>query len=364
MTNREEEILNLIKQNPLISQNELADILNITRSSVGVHIGNLIKKGYISGRGYVINKENFVCIIGGTNIDIVGFSNNDLRLHDSNPGNIKFSLGGVGRNIGENLARLDVDTKLISVIGNDIYGHKVIDEGRAIGLDLDHTLKLDGETTSVYMSVLDNGGDMKVAISSMDIYEKMTIEYIKTKKSIIENSRICVIDTNIPKDVIEYVVTNFKNTKFILDTVSSSKAMKVKGIIHKFHTIKPNRLEAEILSGIKINSIEDVEKVSDYFLNIGVKNVFISLGEEGVYYNNGSEKGIFTPKKVKMVNANGAGDAFVAGLVYSELHGLELMDTLKFAAACSALTVEHKDTINPNMSLENVNKKLEGNKLC
>lgn len=364
MTNREEEILNLIKQNPLISQNELADILNITRSSVGVHIGNLIKKGYISGRGYVLNKENFVCIIGGTNIDIVGFSNNELKLHDSNPGNIKFSLGGVGRNIGENLARLDVDTKLISVIGSDVYGQKIVDEGRAIGLDFDHTLKLDGETTSVYMSVLNSDGDMQVAISSMEIYEKMTIEYIKTKKSVIESSKICVIDTNIPKDVIEYVVSNFKDTKFFLDTVSTTKAMKVKDIIHKFHTIKPNKIEAEILSGIKIDSMEDVEKASEYFLKGGVKNVFISLGEEGVYYNNGIEKGVFTPKKVKMINANGAGDAFVAGLVYSELNGLELQDTLKFAAACSALTVEHKDTINPNMSLENINKKLEDNRLC
>lgn len=361
MTNREEEILNLIKKNPLISQNELADILNITRSSVGVHIGNLIKKGYISGRGYVINPENFVCILGGTNIDIVGFSYDNLKFSDSNPGNIKFSLGGVGRNIGENICRLGIETKIISVIGNDVYGRKVIDEGRAIGLDFDHTMKLEGETTSVYMSVLDQRGDMKVAISSMDIYEKMTIDYIKSKKSVIENSRICVIDTNIPKEVIEYVVNNMKNTKFFLDTVSTSKAMKVKDIIHKFHTIKPNKIEAEMLSGIQINSIDDLEKASDYFLNGGVKNVFISLGEEGVYYNNGKEKGIFKPKKVKMINANGAGDAFVAGLVYSELNDFSLIKTLKFASACSAITVEHKDTINPNMSLENINKKLEEN---
>lgn len=364
MTNREEEILNLIKDNPLISQNEIADILKITRSSVGVHIGNLIKKGYISGRGYVMNKENFVSIIGGTNIDIVGFSNNELRLNDSNPGNIKFSLGGVGRNIGENLARLEISTKLISVIGNDIYGRKVIDEGREIGLDLEHSLKLDGESTSIYMSVLDNSGDMKVAISSMDIYNKMTIEFIKTKKSIIENSRICIIDTNIPKDVIEYVVSNFKNTKFFLDTVSSSKAIKVKDVIHKFHTIKPNKIEAEILSGMKINTMEDVEKVSDYFFSLGVKNVFISLGEEGVYYNDGISKGLFIPPKVKVINANGAGDAFVAGLVYSGMNKFELLDTLKFASACSSLAITHKDTINPNMSLENINKKLEESKSC
>jgi len=306
-----------------------------------------------------MSKENFVSIIGGTNIDIVGFSNDELRLNDSNPGNIKFSLGGVGRNIGENLCRLEVSTKLISVIGNDMYGRKIIDEGREIGLDLEYSLKLDGESTSVYMSVLDYSGDMKVAISSMDIYDKMTIEFIKTKKSVIESSRICIIDTNIPKEVIEYVVNNFKNTKFFLDTVSSSKAVKVKDIIHKFHTIKPNKIEAEILSGMKSSTMDEVEKVSDYFLNLGVKNVFISLGEEGVYYNDGISKGLFTPPKVKVVNANGAGDAFVAGLVYSSMNNFDLIHTLKVASACSSLAITHKDTINPNMSLENINKKLE-----
>ncbi|MEG0132811.1 MAG: PfkB family carbohydrate kinase [Clostridium sp.] len=364
MTNREEEVLNLIKSNPLISQNELSDILKITRSSVGVHIGNLIKKGYISGRGYVMNKEKFVSIIGGTNIDIVGFSNSELRLGDSNPGNIKFSLGGVGRNIGENLARLEVETKLISVIGNDIYGRKVIDEGREIGLDLDQSLKLDGESTSIYMSVLDNSGDMKIAISSMDIYEKMSIDFIKGRRNIIESSRICVIDTNIPKDVIEYVVNNFKNTKFFLDTVSSTKATKVKDIIHKFHTIKPNKIEAEILSGMEIKNMKDVEKVSEYFLNLGVENVFISLGEEGVYYNNGKKRGLFTTPKINVVNANGAGDAFVAGLVYSSMNDYNIQQTLEFATTCSALAISHKDTINPNISLENINKKMKENKLC
>lgn len=364
MTNREAEILDLIRENPLISQNELAELLNITRSSVGVHIGNLIKKGYILGRGYVINATNFVSIIGGTNVDIVGFSHADLLMHDSNPGSIKFSLGGVGRNIGENLARLGVDVKLISVIGNDIYGKKVVDEGRAIGLDLEQSLKLDGESTSVYMSVLDSSGDMKIAISSMDIYDRMTVDFIKTRQQIIENSKICVIDTNIPEDVIEYVLNSFKNTRFFLDTVSSKKALKVKRFIHKFDTIKPNRVEAEILSGITINSMEDVEKASEYFIGLGIKNVFISLGDEGVHYNNGEVKGVFKPKKVKMINANGAGDAFVAGLVYSALNDLSMVETLKFASACSAVTVAHNDTINPNISLDTINKRVEENEKC
>jgi pseudouridine kinase len=126
MTNREAELLKLIRKNPEISQNELAAILGITRSSVAVHITNLIKKGHILGKGYILKQEDYVCVLGGSNMDIVGFPHKNLVLHDSNPGKVKISLGGVGRNIAENLVHLGVSTKLISAIGDDLYGKKIL----------------------------------------------------------------------------------------------------------------------------------------------------------------------------------------------------------------------------------------------
>lgn len=364
MTNREEEILQIIKKNPLISQNQLANILGITRSSVAVHITNLIKKGYITGRGYVLNNSNFVSIIGGSNIDIVGFSSNPIRFNDSNPGVIKISLGGVGRNIGENLARMGIKTKLISAVGDDVYGKKIVDEGRAIGLELEHSMILPGTSTSTYVSILDDGGDMKVAISHMDILNHMNVEFIKSKKDIIESSKICVIDTNIPKDVIEYALNNYKETKFFLDTVSVTKCMKIKDMIGKFHTIKPNKIEAEALSGIHIENYKDIHKAGQFFINQGVKNVFISLGGDGVYYNDGNEWGIYSVPKIEVINANGAGDAFLSGLVFSYFNNYSLKTTLKYSTACSIMAITHKDTINPNISEENVNKIIKELELC
>jgi pseudouridine kinase len=364
VTNREEEILYLIKKNPLISQHELAEILGITRSSVGVHITNLTKKGYITGRGYIVNEENFISIVGGTNMDILGFSKDTLRINDSNPGKIRVSLGGVGRNIGENLVRLGVNTKLITVLGDDLYGNKILEESRNIGLDLEHSLKLKGYATSVYMSILDNSGDMHVAISEMDIFDNMSVEFIKQKKNIIESSKICIIDTNIPKDVLEYIVTNFKNTKFFLDTVSATKSVKAKDVIGKFHTIKPNKLEAEILSGIKINDEKDAKIAAQVFINQGVKNVFISLGEKGIFFCNAEQNGYIKSPTVTAVNANGAGDAFLAGLAYSDSKNLCIKEAAKFAMGCSLLTISHENTINPNICVENVNKKLKETGIC
>ena len=126
MTNREKELLELIKMNPTISQKELADTLKITRSSVGVHITNLIKKGYVIGKGYLLKEGEYISIVGGANMDIIGFPSDKLIIKDSNPGQVKVVLGGVGRNIGENLVRLGVETKLISAVGSDVYGEKIL----------------------------------------------------------------------------------------------------------------------------------------------------------------------------------------------------------------------------------------------
>ena len=74
MTSREKQILHWIKENPMISQEELAQKANIARSSVAVHISNLMKKGQIAGKGYIVKDDLYAVVVGGVNIDICGQS--------------------------------------------------------------------------------------------------------------------------------------------------------------------------------------------------------------------------------------------------------------------------------------------------
>ncbi|NLX61954.1 MAG: winged helix-turn-helix transcriptional regulator [Tissierellia bacterium] len=364
MTKREREILRLIKENPMITQKQLADILGITRSSVAVHITNLMKKGYILGRGYILDMEAYVTVIGGANIDIQGFPYEKLSYRDSNPGTIKVSSGGVGRNIAENLAKLGVSVKLITAIGKDMYGNKLMEEAKKAGFDMLDSLILEGESTSSYISILDEEGDMVLAISHMDILDKISIDFIRDKHNIIENSSLLIVDTNIPRDVIEYIALTYKDKPIFLDTVSTTKAKKVKDIIGYFHTIKPNKIEAEILSGIKIEEEEDLIRVSEYFLGNGIKRVYISLGREGVFYNDGVKRGRLKGPKVEVVNTTGAGDAFVAALAYGYMNGYDIEECAKMGIASSILALIHEDTINPNMSIENIKNYMKEVKKC
>lgn len=85
MTNREAQIFQWISENPMISQEELAAKAGIKRSSVAVHISNLMRKGYIKGKGYITNEPSYCTVVGAANIDIGGVAADNLVPHDSNP---------------------------------------------------------------------------------------------------------------------------------------------------------------------------------------------------------------------------------------------------------------------------------------
>lgn len=361
MTNREKEILEWIKENPLISQSELAEKAQITRSSVAVHISNLIKKGKIIGKGYVVKESPNIVVIGGSNIDICAESYNELKDFDSNPGRVSTSFGGVARNIADNLARLGETIEFISVFGDDVNGTELKKNCKALGINIENSLTVTNSVTSTYISILDNNKDMKIAISAMDISENFTIDFIESKRAVIESGNICIVDTNLPKDTLEYIAKNFEVPLF-LDCVSTTKALKVKEFIGKFHTIKPNKIEAEILSGIKIENELDLDKCANFFLEKGVKQVYISLGENGVYYSNGEEKGKLNPFPTKILNTNGAGDAFMAGIAQGFVNNNTIKEACRTGVACSTLAISSLKTISDDINLENVNRIKEENK--
>jgi pseudouridine kinase len=151
---------------------------------------------------------------------------------------------------------------------------------------------------------------------------------------------------------------------FFLDAVSTAKAKKVARLIGCFHTIKPNRLEAEVLSGIEIRSDGDLERAASFFHTKGVRQVFISLGEGGVFYSTPDGSGRVAAPRVKIVNATGAGDAFLAALALGHLRGLDAAGSARLATAAAALAMAHENTINPGMSPETLNEKAKELGLC
>ena len=351
MTQRERQILQMIEADPMISQADLADRLGITRSSVAVHISNLIKKGHIAGKGYVLRSGTYAVVVGGVNMDIGGTSYAPLVGKDSNPGLVRLSLGGVGRNIAHNMSLLGVDVQLLTAYGDDLYGEKVAASCSELGIDLSHALRLSDQRTSTYLYINDHRGDMALAVSDMSICDKITPAYLASNLSLLQNAQVVVTDTNIPAESLQWLADNV-TVPIFCDPVSTIKAEKLRPILGKLHTLKPNKLEAELLSGVKIETMEDMQRAARILLDTGLRRVFISMGADGVYGATHTESMHLPNRPVNLINTTGCGDAFMAALVWAYLEGTDLKDTLSAGLAASSIAIECTETINPNMSAQ------------
>lgn len=349
MTQRERQILQLIEANPMISQAELAEALGITRSSVAVHISNLIKKGCIAGKGYVLRTGSYAVVVGGVNIDIGGRSFKPLVDGDSNPGRVSMSMGGVGRNIAHNLSLLGTEVRMLTAYGDDLYGAKLSAFCSEVGIDMSHALRLPGENTSTYLYITGPNGEMTLAVSDMSVCENITPSYLAANLALLQNAQVIVCDANIPAESLIFLAENC-GVPIFCDPVSTVKAEKLRPILGRLHTLKPNRLEAELLSGIPIREKADAEKAAQVLLSTGLRRVFISLGAEGCYGATHSGSMWMPNFPVKMVNTTGCGDAFMAALVWAYLEGTELEGTLRAGLAASSIAIESTETINPAMS--------------
>ena len=223
----------------------------------------------------------------------------------------------------------------------------------AIGLDLTHSAVIPGGRTGTYLFIADSDGDMAVAVADMEICEKLTPAYIASQKELLDGAAAVVVDANLPRESIAYLVEHCAAPLFV-DPVSTVKAEKLQGLLSHVHTLKPNRIEAELLSGVKISDDATLHQAAQALLDQGVQRVFLSLGGDGVFAAQQGETHLEPICKAEMRNATGAGDAMMASLVWSFLAGRDLAESCAAGTAAAAIAVESEETINPNMSAEAV----------
>lgn len=349
MTQRERELLNRIAENPMISQQELAEQAGITRSSVAVHISNLMKKGYIVGKGYVLRNPSYAAVVGGVNMDIGAHSRSALVAKDSNPGRVRMSLGGVGRNIAHNLALLGADVRMLTAFGDDVHAQRIAASCGELGIDVSQSLQVAGGATSTYLFIAGPDGDMALAVNDMDIYDHITPAWLQSRRSLLENAQVIVLDTNIPAASIRWLCENI-SVPIFADPVSTVKGEKLRPVLGRIHTLKPNLMEAELLSGVPITDDASLERAAKALLDTGLRRVFISLGGQGVYAADHNTALRMPCLSAEVKNATGAGDAFMAALAWAYLEGTDLENSARLAQAAAAVAIEGAETINPVMS--------------
>lgn len=292
--------------------------------------------------------DRYIAVVGGVNLDIGGRSSAPLLAGDSNPGVIRSGLGGVGRNIAHNLALLGVKAELITALGDDSGAARIGDSCRRLRIGLEHSLRVPGGATSTYLFIDGPDGDMALAINDMAIYRCMTPNFFRGVLPVLNAAALVVLDTNLPQESIEWLAQHCAAPIFA-DPVSVAKAERLRGALGRLHTIKPNRMEAELLSGVTITDDASLCRAAEALLDTGLRRVFISLGAEGVLAAERGRLLRLTNPPADTVNTTGCGDAFMAAIARAELDGLPLETAARLGLAAAAVAMESADTINPAM---------------
>ena len=298
-----------------------------------------------------------VTVIGGANIDMGGWPDKAARMGESNPGTVRMSPGGVGRNIAHNLAALGVETRLITAYGDDDHARLLRDSCRRLGIDDSLSPVFPGWRTSAYLFLTDGQGELALAVSDMDIYRRLTQELLAPCLSAVNGSDAVVIDANLPQESIAYLARHCTAPLFA-DPVSLAKCRRLAPVLGRIHTLKPNRLEAQALSGVTLCDESAFRRSAGVLLKKGVQRVLMSLGPEGVLAAEGNTVLRLPPLAVKVVNATGAGDAMMAAAVRAFLLRRSLEDTAREALAAACLALESPQTIHPGMSPQALSRKL------
>ncbi len=303
-----------------------------------------------------MTKKDYVVVIGGANVDIGGTPEHSLIPEDSNPGIISITFGGVGRNIAQNLVNLGIDTRLITAVGNDPFGNEILNYCAREGINTEHSIKVDDMRSSMYMYINDADGNMKLAVSDMDICSRITPEVIDSNIDVINKASAVVADCNLTHETLMHIKKVCKAPVFV-DTVSVNKSPKIKNNLDGFYLIKPNLIEAEYLADMKIENAEDCAAAAMKLLDQGVEKVFISMDKEGILAADRDRIYVTGNYDADLVCTTGAGDSATAAVVWAYLLNDDedyLITASKAANAAAAMTIEVRESINKTITPENL----------
>ena len=293
--------------------------------------------------------DTLISIIGGANMDMSATLNGAFIAADSNPGHIEVGYGGVARNIAHNLALLGARTQLLTIFGGDLFGGLMHDYCKQQGIDVHLSERESSQRSGIYLCLHNQAGEMITAVADTEAIRLITPEWLAKRIGEINMSEFIVADTNVTEDSIRWLMENVTAPLFI-DGVSSTKAHRVVNALRKcklpyLHTLKLNLKEALAVTETATYSV-----AAQQLLDLGVAHVYITLGAEGVYCRNAAEEWLFPILPGEIVNTTGAGDAFLAGVVFAYAKGISFPQTAQYGLMAARTSLMSPKAVNPDIA--------------
>ena len=292
-------------------------------------------------------QRKIICI-GGANIDFKLKSLAPIVANTSNPINSQSFYGGVARNVAHNLANLTDNIHLQCVVGDDTFGIELLKDMQALGVNTGLSQIVKNQQTSKYHAILKADGELFLGLADMGIYDDLEHSFINSTWQSWGEDSLVFLDTNLPAELIHLVLEKaaLLKLKVFIDPVSVEKSKKIPQCLEQVFFIKPDALEASTLTGMVLESIDDCLKAGLILHQRGAKNVVISLGKMGYVVVNELHQLYVRGEQVSaIVDVSGAGDAFIAGVLFGIQQGHDILKACQLGAGLAAKTIQSTDTV-------------------
>lgn len=362
LTAREREIVDLLRADPLLDAAALAERIGSTRAAVSVHLSHLTRKGVVLGRGYIVRAEaDSVLVVGGAVLDTKVRTAGPPVVGTSNPGTSSATVGGVGRNIAENLARLGRPTVLVAAVGDDPAGDTVLQRTGAAGVECRHVV-VSPHPTGTYAAVLDDAGDLLIAVADMRATDELSVPDLAVVPTLLGSADALVVDANLDATVIRWLLSAAQDAgvRTVFEPVSVAKAAAAATVVDgsvRVHTLTPNVDELAALVGRSVDdTVEAVRVAADLLHARGVEHVWVRRGILGSLLSiagsadAGPRAVLVAAPEVEVADVTGAGDSMTAGYVHALLSGADVVEAARYGQALAALTCASTDTVRADLT--------------
>lgn len=292
--------------------------------------------------------KEYITVIGGVNMDISAALTAPFVPADSVPGHVSLGCGGVARNIAHNLRLMGHEVQFVSAFGGETFGEMCWHECEAIGLDLTLSERCEGLRNGLYLCVNDQTGDMIAAVADTDIISHITPEFLAARIDAINSSSLVIADTNIAAESLQYLIDHC-TASLMVDTVSTAKAPRVVKALQQSQTHRLYALKLNLQEAQAVTRCETVKEAADHLIALGVEQVYITLGSDGVYCSDGTLHEHMKAIPTRVINTTGAGDAFIAGVAHALMQNTPFPACAQTGLMAAHATLLSRQTVNPEV---------------
>jgi pseudouridine kinase len=297
-----------------------------------------------------------VLVIGSSGIDLVGRASEPIQHGTSNPAYVRMSFGGVARNVAENLSRLGMEVFLITAVGDDGPGHRLLEQATLARINVDHTIIVPDGETGAYLAVLDERGNLHLALDDMRVTSAITSAHLRERRDLFKQAQAVFVDANLPPKTLATAIQLAKqnNVPIAADPTSLSLAPLLTEHLPDLWLITPNEAEASALCPHPVphGSPSEAIAAARHLVSEGVDIVIITMAEFGLGYATSSESGHLRAIQTEILDPTGAGDALTAAVIFGLLNEIPIDETVRLGLSAAALTLRTGGTVVPNLSLE------------